>query len=61
MNCPIHLSSNCIYGVFLQVTINHFDIPLSIAELGGWTNTSIINTFANYAEFLLKTFGDRVS
>jgi len=39
----------------------HFDLPVSLQELGGWTNPHIIEYFKNYADFLFRTFGSQVS
>lgn len=39
----------------------HWDLPVSLQELGGWANPNIIEYFKNYADFLFKTFGSQVS
>lgn len=39
------------------VTIYHWDLPVCLQELGGWANPKIIEYFANYSDFLFKTFG----
>ncbi|XP_055910682.1 myrosinase 1-like, partial [Eupeodes corollae] len=43
-----------------MVTMYHWDLPVDIQKLGGFTNALIINYFTAYAEELFKLFGDRV-
>ncbi|CAM2100551.1 unnamed protein product [Caretta caretta] len=43
-----------------MVTLFHWDLPRALQDLGGWQNESIIDTFADYADFCFATFGDRV-
>lgn len=43
------------------VTIYHFEYPQGlIDQYGGWTDRRSIDDYVNYAEFLFKTYGDRV-
>ena len=43
------------------VTIYHFDYPLGLVkQYGGWLDRRSIDDYVNYAEFLFKTYGDRV-
>jgi len=39
----------------------HWDLPNNLQDLGGWSNPNIIEYFVNYANFLLRTFGSKVS
>ncbi|XP_052123861.1 lactase/phlorizin hydrolase-like [Frankliniella occidentalis] len=44
-----------------MITMNHFDYPLAtLKKTGGWANKAIVPAFREYADFLFKTFGDRV-
>ena len=43
-----------------MVVIHHFDIPLKLQLLGGWTNPKMIEYFENYARVAYTYFGDRV-
>nr|AHZ59650.1 glycoside hydrolase family 1 [Phyllotreta striolata] len=47
-------------GIQPMVTMCHFEIPMSLQHLGGWTNRKMADHFAHYAEVLFKHFGDRV-
>ncbi|XP_067634513.1 myrosinase 1-like isoform X2 [Eurosta solidaginis] len=43
-----------------MVTMFHYDMPDELSSFGGFTNDIIIKYFRFYADFLFKTFGDRV-
>ncbi|KAF3450132.1 hypothetical protein FNV43_RR06212 [Rhamnella rubrinervis] len=48
-------------GIKPFVTIFHWDTPQGLEdEYGGFRNRSIVKDYEEYAEFLFKTFGDRV-
>jgi len=42
------------------ITLYHWDLPLALEKLGGWTNRDIIFWFGQYVSFCVSTFGDRV-
>ena len=43
------------------VTIYHFDYPVGLVkQYGGWLDRRSIDDYVNYAEFLFRTYGDRV-
>jgi lactase-phlorizin hydrolase len=44
-----------------MVTIYHWELPQKLQDgLGGWTNSEIIDVYADYAKILFEHFGDRV-
>lgn len=43
-----------------MITIYHFDLPTNLQTFGGFSNSSIVDYFAAYAELLYNRFGDRV-
>ncbi|KAF3431838.1 hypothetical protein FNV43_RR26574 [Rhamnella rubrinervis] len=48
-------------GIEPLVTVFHWDTPQALEdEYGGFRNTNIVKDYQQYAEFLFKTFGDRV-
>ncbi|EOI6974629.1 glycoside hydrolase family 1 protein [Listeria monocytogenes] len=51
----------CKYGIEPLVTIYHFDYPQGLVEeYGGWVSRNSVEDYRAYAEFLFKTYGDRV-
>jgi beta-glucosidase len=42
------------------ITLYHWDLPLELEKLGGWTNRDIVFWFGQYVSFCISTFGDRV-
>ena len=47
-------------GIEPMVTMQHFDLPQKLQQLGGFTSSIIIKYFEEYANLLYKRFGDRV-
>ena len=41
-------------------TLYHWDLPQALEDIGGWTNRSVVDAFANYADVISRTLGDRV-
>ncbi|MBL1223482.1 family 1 glycosylhydrolase [Enterococcus sp. BWR-S5] len=49
------------HGIEPVVTINHFDIPMYLAdELDGWSNRKVIDYFLFFCETLFKRYKDKV-
>jgi beta-glucosidase len=42
------------------VTLYHWDLPQSLEERGGWANPQSADWFADYAQLMYRTLGDRV-
>ncbi|WP_412989341.1 glycoside hydrolase family 1 protein [Pediococcus siamensis] len=47
-------------GVEPNISLFHYDLPLTLSEQGGWLNLKLSDYFANYARICFKHFGDRV-
>ncbi|MFB2554174.1 glycoside hydrolase family 1 protein [Herbiconiux liangxiaofengii] len=48
-------------GVLPWLTLYHWDLPQALEERGGWANRDTAYRFADYAEIVHGTLGDRVS
>ena len=42
------------------ITLNHWDIPQWIEDIGGWTDRNILNHFLHYSDIASRYLGDRV-
>jgi len=42
-------------------TLFHYDLPQALHEKGGWTNRETAKFFGEYAEKMIRVYGDRVS
>lgn len=47
-------------GIEPIVTVFHFDLPVYMAEKGGWENRETITEFANYCALLFERFSHKV-
>ena len=57
-----HVFDECLkYGIEPVVTINHFDIPMYLAdEYDGWSNRQVIDFFVFFCEIILNRYKDKV-
>lgn len=42
------------------VNLFHFDMPLELQKIGGWTSRKVVDAYENYAKTCFELFGDRV-
>lgn len=47
-------------GIEPFVNLFHFDMPLAMQKIGGWTNREVVDAYVNYAATCFRLFGDRV-
>ena len=48
-------------GIEPNVTLYHWDLPLTLAQDGGWENPHTVDAFLDYAGMCLERWSDRVS
>lgn len=47
-------------GIAPWVTMFHWDLPQALENEGGWRVRKTVDAFADYADLIVKTYGDRV-
>ncbi len=47
-------------GITPWVTMFHWDLPQPLEDKGGWPTRQVADAFADYADLVVKTYGDRV-
>lgn len=47
-------------GIKPMITIYHWDLPSYVQQVGGWTNSLVVDYFEQYARLVFEKFGDRV-
>ncbi len=48
------------HGITPVATLFHWDLPLALYEHGGWNNRATAYAFADYADIVARSLGDRV-
>jgi len=48
-------------GIELHLTLNHWDLPQSLQDVGGWANRDVCGHFTRYATEVARRFGHRVN
>lgn len=47
-------------GIELLINLFHFDMPVEMQEIGGWTNKEVVEAYVDYAKIAFELFGDLV-
>ncbi|MFW9866539.1 MAG: GH1 family beta-glucosidase [Candidatus Thorarchaeota archaeon] len=47
-------------GIEPVVTLYHWDLPLTLQEIGSWEKREVVEAYVEYARLLFDRFGDRV-
>ncbi|XP_046973687.1 myrosinase 1-like [Vanessa cardui] len=47
-------------GIEPIITLYHWELPVKIQDMGGWTNPLIVDWFGNYARVVYQLYADRV-
>jgi len=56
------LIDECIkYDIEPIITMYHFDLPLALDKIVGWTNSKTVDAFVEFAEILFKSYGTKVN
>jgi len=56
------IADECLkHGIRPFPTLYHWDLPQALQDKGGWTDRDTAKRFADYAEIVVKSLGDRVN
>ena len=47
-------------GIKPMLTMHHWDMPVALADLGGWRNRDITDRFAEFTDHVTRRIGDRM-
>lgn len=47
-------------GLEPWATLYHWDLPVALADLGGWRNRDVASWFADYTRIIMERLGDRI-
>ncbi|KAL7018411.1 hypothetical protein ACKWTF_010741 [Chironomus riparius] len=47
-------------GIKPMITMYHWDLPEYVQQVGGWTNSLVVDYFEQYSNLIFERFGDRV-
>lgn len=47
-------------GITPWVTLFHWDLPQALEDKGGWPTRQVVDAFADYADLVVRSYGDRV-
>ncbi|MFX1411109.1 MAG: GH1 family beta-glucosidase [Promethearchaeota archaeon] len=42
------------------ITLYHWDLPISLYNIGGWVNRDVVDAYIEYASYMFDHYGDRV-
>ena len=47
-------------GITPMIMLYHWDLPLALQKIGGWTNVKMVDYFTDFARICFQEYGEKV-